>query len=103
MTVPNKKAPANYVPAAAVIRRGQALSGIIGRKGCVGGLSSLWLKCGAQRRSAKETDSLEYGRSEWNSMCSGKMRKYMEEHQWRRRLTRPILTLRHESVGSKQD
>ena len=38
LTVPKKKAPANYVPAAAVIRRGQALSGIIGRKGCVGGL-----------------------------------------------------------------
>ena len=32
MTVPPKEAPANYVPAAAVIRRGQALSGIIGRK-----------------------------------------------------------------------
>ena len=37
MTVPEKKAPANYVPAAAVIRRGQALSGIIGRKARVGG------------------------------------------------------------------
>ena len=37
MTVPRKKAPANYVPAAAVIRRGQALSGMIGRKGRVGG------------------------------------------------------------------
>ena len=37
MTVPKEKAPANYVPAAAVIRRGQALSGIIGRKECVGG------------------------------------------------------------------
>ena len=36
-TVPSKKAPANYVPAAAVIRRGQALSGIIGRKERVGG------------------------------------------------------------------
>ena len=32
MTVPNQKATANYVPAAAVIRRWQALSGIIGRK-----------------------------------------------------------------------
>ena len=41
MTVPRKKAPANYVPAAAVIRRGQALSGMIGRKGRVGGLLSL--------------------------------------------------------------
>ena len=40
MTVPHKKAPANYVPAAAVIRRGQALSGLTGRKGSVGGLVS---------------------------------------------------------------
>ncbi len=30
-----KEVPANFVPAAAVIRRGQALSGIIGRKGFV--------------------------------------------------------------------
>ena len=37
MTVPRKKAPANYVPAAAVIRRGRALSGMTGRKGSVGG------------------------------------------------------------------
>ena len=36
-----EEAPANYVPAAAVIRRGQALSGIIGRKGRVGGSVSL--------------------------------------------------------------
>ncbi|GAA4081314.1 hypothetical protein GCM10022410_26070 [Amphibacillus indicireducens] len=41
MTVPNEKAPANYVPAAAVIRRGQALSGIIGRKALAGGFLSL--------------------------------------------------------------
>ena len=39
-TVPAEEAPANYVPAAAVIRRGQALSGITGRKACVGGLLS---------------------------------------------------------------
>ena len=44
LTVPYQKAPANYVPAAAVIRRGRALSGFIGRKGCVGGLLSLRLK-----------------------------------------------------------
>ena len=37
MTVPEKKAPANYVPAAAVIRRGQALSRFTGRKARVGG------------------------------------------------------------------
>ncbi len=36
MTVPAEKAPANYVPAAAVIRRGQTLFGIIGRKEHVG-------------------------------------------------------------------
>ncbi len=40
VTVSNQKATANYVPAAAVIRRVQALSGIIGRKGLVGGSSS---------------------------------------------------------------
>ena len=38
MTVLSKEAPANFVPAAAVIRRGQALFGITGRKGSVGGL-----------------------------------------------------------------
>ena len=37
LTVPSEEAPANYVPAAAVIRRGLALSGIIGRKARVGG------------------------------------------------------------------
>ena len=44
VTVPFKKAPANYVPAAAVIRRERALSGFIGCKGYVGGLISLWFK-----------------------------------------------------------
>ena len=38
VTVPAEEAPANYVPAAAVIRRVQALSGFIGRKELVGGL-----------------------------------------------------------------
>ena len=40
LTVPAEEAPANSVPAAAVIRRGQALFGITGRKGRVGGLVS---------------------------------------------------------------
>ena len=47
LTVPTEEAPANSVPAAAVIRRVQALSGIIGRKAFVGGISSLVLKPGA--------------------------------------------------------
>jgi hypothetical protein len=37
VTVPYEEAPANYVPAAAVIRRERALSGITGRKGHAGG------------------------------------------------------------------
>ena len=36
-TVDKEEAPANYVPAAAVKHRGQALSGITGRKGRAGG------------------------------------------------------------------
>ncbi len=41
-TVPPEKAPANSVPAAAVIRGEQALSGITGRKERVGGKVSQW-------------------------------------------------------------
>ena len=39
-TVPQEQATANYVPAAAVIRRERALSGFTGCKGCVGGNAS---------------------------------------------------------------
>ena len=42
MTVAKEEATANYVPAAAVIRRWQALSGITGCKGCAGGIAS-WM------------------------------------------------------------
>ena len=37
MTLIREEAPANFVPAAAVIREGQALSGMIGRKVFVDG------------------------------------------------------------------
>ncbi len=50
MTVLEESASANSVPAAAVIRRRQALSGIIGRKAFVGGCSSLLSKTEAQPR-----------------------------------------------------
>ena len=50
VTVPCQKAPANYVPAAAVIRRERALSEFIGCKACVGGLLSIRLKPEAQLR-----------------------------------------------------
>ena len=51
MTVPKEEATANYVPAAAVIRRWQALSGFTGCKGCVGGYASHMWNTGAQLRS----------------------------------------------------
>ncbi len=47
MTVAEEEAPANDVPAAAGIRRGQALSGITGCKGSVDGNVSLEVKAGA--------------------------------------------------------
>ena len=47
MTVPEESASANSVPAAAVIRRMQALSGMIGRKASAGGYASLLSKPGA--------------------------------------------------------
>ncbi len=48
MTVLEEEAPANYVPAAAVIRSGLAVSGFTGRIVCLGGLSSQELKATAQ-------------------------------------------------------
>ena len=42
LTVPLEEVTANYVPAAAVIRRWRALSGIIGRKEGAGGRKGLW-------------------------------------------------------------
>ena len=51
MTVPAEEGPANSVPAAAVIRRVQALSGFIGFKGSVGGPLSQRRKPAAQPRN----------------------------------------------------
>ena len=67
MTVPAEEAPANYVPAAAVIRRGRALSGITGRKEYVGGLASVGFKATAQLSYAPRTVRLEYRRGRRNS------------------------------------
>ena len=67
VTVPAEEAPANYVPAAAVIRRGRALSGIIGRKECVGGILSAGFKAMAQPLFALRTGVLECRRGKWNS------------------------------------
>ena len=59
MTVPEEEATANYVPAAAVIRRERALSGITGCTGSVGGSASPLLNLSAQPVAAAETVGLE--------------------------------------------
>ncbi len=93
MTVPAKEAAANYVPAAAVIRRQQALFGVTGRKGCVGG-SLVWCEISRLNwEGAPNTGELECGRGKRNSWCSGEMRRYQEEHLRCRRLPGPQLTL----------
>ncbi len=91
------------MPAAAVIRRVQALSGITGFKGYVGGFISQTSKAVAKLWYAFETVRLEYVRGAWNASCSGEMHRYEVEHQLRRQCTRALLTLRYESVGSEQD
>ena len=103
MSVPEEKASANSVPAAAVIRRMRALSGFIGFKGCVGGIASQRLNVGAQPRPAVETDELERMRSMRNAWCSGEMHRYHAELRLRRQHTGFQLTLKHESVGIEQD
>ena len=97
LTVPAEEAPANYVPAAAVIRRGRALSGFIGRKARVGGRAGGGSNPGAQPRAAPRTARLGSGRGGWNARCSGGMRRYRAEHRWRRRPSGPAPTLRRES------
>ena len=67
VTVAEEEATANYVPAAAVIRRWQALSGITGCKGSVGGDASQMLKLSAQPVVAFKTAFLEWSRGRRNS------------------------------------
>ena len=35
---------------------------------------------------AFDTAQLEDERGQWNSKCRGEIRRYLEEHQWRKRL-----------------
>ena len=53
--------------------------------------------------TAVDTICLEYRGGERNMSCSGEMLRYDIEYQLRRQLATQILTLRHESVGIKQD
>src|SRR2546426_6528276 len=54
------------------------------------------------RGRTHETGKLEYRRGGWNSRCSGEMRRYREEHLWRRRPPGRILTLIRESGGANR-
>ena len=103
LRVPEEKASANSVPAAAVIRRLRALSGFIGFKGCAGGAPSQRSKFRAQPGVAVETGVLECVRGRRNALCSGEMHRYDAELRLRRQLSSALLTLRHESVGIEQD
>ena len=79
-TVPPEAATANFVPAAAVIRRWQALFGFTGRTGCVGGLVSLLLKLRAQ---------------------PGKRRGYCQARGWERSAEFPVFSF--ESATGRLD
>ena len=74
-----------------------------GASGIAGGPASEASKPGAQPRDGPRTSGLERGRGGRNSRCSGGMRRYREEHRWRRQPSGPTLTLRRESWGSEQD
>ena len=51
--------------------------------------------------TASKTTELEYGRGWWNFLCSGEMRRYRKEHQWRRRPPGLILTLEVRKRGEQ--
>ena len=50
-----------------------------------------------------DTGSLEIVGGSRNGSCSGEMHRDDPEHQLRRQAATTDLTLRHESMGSKQD
>jgi hypothetical protein len=92
------------VPEASVIRRVQALSGFTGRKGFRRRFVKLYLKYwGSTPDTGYNTGKLESVRGNWNSRCRGEIRRYREERRSRKQVSRTVLTLRDESLGSKRD
>ncbi len=53
--------------------------------------------------TARGTGDLDVGRRRRNMSSSGELRRYDMERRSGSRLARPSMTLRHESVGIKQD
>src|SRR5579871_3605451 len=113
MTVAREEAPANFVPAAAVIRRGRALFGITGRKGRAGslrvsnaiprlspGLSHLTSKaaCAPFTPSNSEQRSPpSYYRGCWHEVSRGFFSRYRHHRRGRKSFTtrRPSSLTRH--------
>ena len=60
MTVLEKEAPANFVPAAAVKRRGLVLLNLTGRKGREGGITRFFVNTQTQFEKLKNTVMLEF-------------------------------------------
>ncbi len=60
MTVLEKEAPANFVPAAAVKRRGLVLLNLTGRKGREGGITRFFVNAQTQFEKLKNTVMLEF-------------------------------------------
>ena len=58
---------------------------------------------GLNSETAIDTLFLESSGGQRNMSCSSEMLRYDIEHQLRRQLATHLLTLRHESVGIKQD
>ena len=57
----------------------------------------------AQHGPAVDTAVLEYTQGRWNSLCSGEMLRYDEEHRLGSQLAVALLTLMLESAGIEQD
>ena len=56
---------------------------------------------GLNPEAAFKTAVLECERGQWNCRCSGEMRRYLQEHPWRRRLAGSQLTLRKRKLGEQ--
>ena len=67
--------------------KGKRCPDLLGVKGVQPGMQVRCEISGLNPETAFETVCLECRRGNRNSLCSGEMRRYKEEHQWRRRIT----------------
>ena len=109
-TVPGEEAPANYVPAAAVRRRGRALSGFIGRKARAGGPEQWRVESPgspgrghARRAVLRQTVGRGTGRVGVKSVETVRNTRGEGGDLGLRSSRETVLTLRRESVGSERN